>query len=210
MHAHARVHACAHHSSTTSQGCVRVHYMGDCVCCYYFANSSLSVCLYMYVRVFPSVRNRTEEGKHNSTPTQAHTSWYSPHLCHILERVGRHRRDTLIPKIQCTTFRGAGARAHERRTGEVAAEGAAAKGHCPRYRRARDGAFVPRQLPPLLGTDRCALQLVLGQIKCAVSRRNRELGNQLSCILRKAKQKKNYLHTHTHIHALCMFVCMIV
>jgi hypothetical protein len=37
---------------------------------------------------------------------------------------------------------GAGACAHERRTGVVAAEGAAAKGHCPRYGRARDRSFV--------------------------------------------------------------------
>jgi hypothetical protein len=47
MHAHARVHACAHRSSTASQGCASVHYMGECVCCYYFANPStacLSVC----------------------------------------------------------------------------------------------------------------------------------------------------------------------
>ena len=73
---------------------------------------------------------------------QAHTSWYSRHLCHILESVGRHRRDTHKRKTQCTTFRGAGACAHERRTGVVAAEGAAAKGHCPWYGRARDGASV--------------------------------------------------------------------
>ena len=78
--------------------------------------------------------------KHTSTPTQVHTSWYSRHLCHILESVGRHRRDTLKGKIQFTTLRGAGARAHERRTGVVAAEGAAAKGHCPWDGRARDGA----------------------------------------------------------------------
>ena len=81
-----------------------------------------------------------EGGKHNRTPTQAHTSWYSRHLCHILESVGRHRRDTLIQKRQGTIFGGAGARAHERRTGVVAAEGAAAKDHCPWDGRARDGA----------------------------------------------------------------------
>jgi hypothetical protein len=85
----------------------------------------LSVCLYMYIRVY------------NRTPTEAHTSWYSRHLCHILESVGRHQRDTHagpdthIRKTQKTTLRGAGARAHERRTGVVAAEGAVAKGYCP-------------------------------------------------------------------------------
>ena len=52
MHAHARVHACAHRSLPASQGCLHVHYMCECVCCYYFANpSTVSVCLYMYVRV---------------------------------------------------------------------------------------------------------------------------------------------------------------
>jgi hypothetical protein len=79
----------------------------------------------------PSVRIRPDGGKHNRTPAEAHTSWYSRHLCHILESVGRHQRDTLGRKIQFTSLRGAGARAHERRTGVVAAEGAAAKGHCP-------------------------------------------------------------------------------
>jgi hypothetical protein len=45
-HAHARVHACAHRSSTASQGCASVHYVCQCVCCYYFANpSTVSVCL---------------------------------------------------------------------------------------------------------------------------------------------------------------------
>jgi hypothetical protein len=144
MHAHARVHACAPRSSTASQRCASVNYMCECVCCYYFANpSTVSVCLSVHVRpcVFPlQVEYRTEGGKHNRTPTQAHTSWYSRHLCHILESVGRHRRDTLGRKIQVTAFRGAGARAHERRTSVVAAEGAAAKGHCPRYGHARDGA----------------------------------------------------------------------
>jgi hypothetical protein len=46
MHAHALVHACAHRSSTTSQGCASVHYMCKCVCCFYFASpSTMSVCL---------------------------------------------------------------------------------------------------------------------------------------------------------------------
>ena len=54
MHAHARVHACAHRSSTASQGCASGHYMCECVCCYYFANpSTVSVCLSVHVR--PSV-----------------------------------------------------------------------------------------------------------------------------------------------------------
>jgi hypothetical protein len=132
MHAHSRVHACDHHSSTTSQRCASVHYMCECVCCYYFANpSTVSVCLSVqYVRVF-SIRIRAEGGEHNPTPTQAHTSWYSRHFCHSLESVGRNRRDTLRLKRQETTFRGAGARAHERRTGVVTAEGAAAKDYCP-------------------------------------------------------------------------------
>jgi hypothetical protein len=82
----------------------------------------------------------TEGGKQNPTPTQAHTPRYSRHLRHALESVGLHRRDTLSIKTKFTTLRGAGARAHERRTGVVAAEGAAAKGHCPRDGRASDQA----------------------------------------------------------------------
>jgi hypothetical protein len=73
----------------------------------------------------------TEGGKHNRTPTQAHTSRYSRHLRQALESVGRHRRYALRRKIQVTSSRGAGACADERRTGVVAAEAAAAKGHCP-------------------------------------------------------------------------------
>jgi len=42
MHAHARVHAFAHRSSTGSQGCASVHYMCECVCCYYFVRLSES------------------------------------------------------------------------------------------------------------------------------------------------------------------------
>jgi hypothetical protein len=129
-----------------------VHCMCECVCCYYFANlSTVSVCLAVHVRPVcfpPSVRIRTEGGKHNSTPTQAHTSWYSRHLCHILESVGRHRRDTLRRKIQYTTFRGAGACAHERRTGVVAAKGAVAKGYCPCWR------LLRQEMPRCLGLFR--------------------------------------------------------
>jgi hypothetical protein len=65
------------------------------------------------------------------THSHKHISWYSLHLRHACESVGRHRRYALAIKIQCTTLCGAGACAHERRTGVVAAEGAAAKGHCP-------------------------------------------------------------------------------
>jgi hypothetical protein len=85
-----------------------------------------------------------EGGKHNRTPTQAHTARYSLHLRHALESVGLHRRYSLALQIQCTSLRGAGAchGADERRTGVVAAEAAAAEGHCPRYGRARDGALV--------------------------------------------------------------------
>jgi hypothetical protein len=73
----------------------------------------------------------TEGGKHNRTPTQEHTARYSPQLRHALESVGRHRRYAPVIKIQPTSLRGAGACADERRTGVVAAEAAAAKGHCP-------------------------------------------------------------------------------
>ncbi len=143
----------------------------------------------------------TAGGKHNNTPTQAHTSRYSRHLRHALESVGLHRRYSLARKIQVTTFRGAGACANERRTGVVAAEAAVARGHCPRDGRARDGALVV-QCAPLLGTDRRALQLVVVQLKLPVSRRKRELVNQLSGILRKAnKQITNiYVHIHTSMH----------
>jgi hypothetical protein len=121
----------------------------------------------------------TEGGRHNPTPTQAHKSRYSRHL-HAFESVGLHRRYSLALKLQCTTLGGAGPCADERRTGVVAAEGAAAKGHCPRYGRARDRSFVVKHcFTPQLGTDRRTLQLVVVQIKLPVSRRNRESGNQL-------------------------------
>ena len=152
----------------------------------------------------------TEGGKHNRTPTQAHTSRYSRHLRHALENVGRHRRYAPPRKFQCTSFRGAGACADERRTGVVAAEAAAAKGHRPRYGRARDGSLVV-QCAPLLGTDRRALQLVVVQLKLPVSRRKRELVNQLSGILRKAnKQKTNiciHIYASTSMH-VCMYDCL--
>jgi hypothetical protein len=97
----------------------------------------------------------TEGGKHNRTPTQAQTSRYSRHPRHVLKSVGLHRRYYLVVKIQCTSLRGAGACADERRTGVVAAEAAVSKGHCPRYGRARHhGTFVPSVGFPLLGTDR--------------------------------------------------------
>jgi hypothetical protein len=63
------------------------------------------------------------------TPT--HTSRYSLHLRHAFENVWLHRSYTPALKKKVTTLRGAGACAHERRTGVVAAEGAAAKGLCP-------------------------------------------------------------------------------
>ena len=125
-----------------------------------------------------------------------HTSRYSRHLCHALESVGWHRRYKLSLEIQRTTLRGAGACAHERRTGVVAAEGAAAKGHCPRYGRARDGALVSTrtQQQSILGTDRRTLQLVVVQMKRPVSRRNRELGKQIT-----------NMYTHSHKCA-CLYL----
>jgi hypothetical protein len=197
------------------------HLKGVRVCSYCFANpSTVSVCLSVHVRPCVSPRHveyRTEGGKHNRTPTQVHTSWYSRHLYHILESVGRHRRDILRRKIQGTAFRGAGACAHERRTGVVAGKGAAAKGHCPRYGRARDGALVLRHSAHLQDTDRRALQLVLGQIKFSVSRRNIELGRQLAGILRKANKQKTYTCTYVCMYAtaegcacdlcMCALVC---
>ncbi len=97
---------------------------------------------------------------------------YSRHLRHALEGIGRrHRRDTPIVQIQYTILRGARACAHERRTGVVAAEAAAAKKHCPRYRNARDGAMVRGQSRALLGTERRALHLIVKR-KGPVGRRS--------------------------------------
>ena len=150
----------------------------------------------------------TAGGKHNHTPTQAHTSRYSLHLRHALESVGLHRRYTLARKDQVTTLRGAGACAHERRTGVVATEGAVSKVHCPRYGHARNGA---KQIhcAHLLCTDRRTPQLVVFQFKLPVSRRNRELGNQLEGILRQTNKKiRNiHLHRHTSMH-VGMYDCM--
>jgi hypothetical protein len=99
---------------------------------------------------------------------------YSRHLRHALEGIGRQRRDTPILKTQKTIFRGARACAHERRTGVVAAGAAAAKGHCPRYRNARDGALVHvlvGQSRALLGTERRAPHLIVKK-KVPVGRRS--------------------------------------
>ena len=65
------------------------------------------------------------------------------------------------------TFSGA----DERRTGVVAAEAAAAKGHCPRYRNARAGALVGPQSRALLCTERRALHLIV-KMKGPVGRRS--------------------------------------
>ena len=99
------------------------------------------------------------------------TQMYSRHLRHPLEGIGRHRRDTPFVKTQCTNLRGARACADERRTGVVAAEAAAAKEYCPRYRNARDGALVGPQSRALLGTERRALHLMV-KIKGPVGRRS--------------------------------------
>ena len=151
----------------------------------------------------------TEGGKHNRTPTQAHTSRYSRHLRHALESVGLHRSDILRCKIQVTSLHGAGACAHERRTGVVAAEAAAAKGGCPRYGRARHGTLVGGQSRALLGTDRRAQQLVVVQIKPPVSRRNRELGNQLQGILRQTNKQTN-MHNCVFVKQTNMHTCVPV
>ena len=106
---------------------------------------------------------------------------YSRHLRHALEGIGRrHRCDTPIVKIQYTVLRGARACAHERRTGVVAAEAAAAtKGHCPRYRNARDGAMVRGQSRALLGTERRALHLIVKR-KGPVGRRSHRVCAKVS------------------------------
>ena len=162
----------------------------------------------------------TEGGKHNLTPTKAHTSRYSRHLWHVLESVGLHRRYTLALKIQRTTLRGAGACADERRTGVVAAEGAVAKGHCPRSGldagrqkpASRAQQLIPIKINRPVGRryDRvCARVSVRVQMKLPVSRRTRELGRQMYGVL---KEKLNiyiyiYTHTHTQKHA-CWYVCV--
>ncbi len=117
-----------------------------CVCWCYFANlSTVSVCLPVHTVTQTHTHTQAtletcndrkyficnEGGKHNHTRTHAHTSRYSLHLRHAFENVGLHRRYTLALKIQVTILRGAGACAHERRTGVVAAEGAVSKVHCP-------------------------------------------------------------------------------
>jgi hypothetical protein len=151
-----------------------------------------------------------------NTITHPHTSRYSLHLRHALESVGLHRRYTLEMKKQVTTLRGAGACAHERRTGVVAAEGAVSKVHCPRYGHARNGA---KQIhcAHLLCTDRRTPQLVVVQFKQPVSRRNMrsesesELGRYLSDILRKQTNKNAYwcacADTISLIPLLSLFVC---
>ena len=141
----------------------------------------------------------TEGRKHNGTPAHPHTSRYSRHLWHALESVGRHRRYKPALEIQRTTLRGAGACAHERRTGVVAAEGAAAKGHCPLYRRAHARSLVSTsaQQRSMLGTYQHTLQQVVVQMQRPVSRRKRELG----------KTNDKDVLTFTEV---CMFVCMIV
>ncbi len=50
-------------------------------------------------------------------------------------------------------------------------------------------------------------QLVLGQPKTPVSRRNRGLGRQLSYILRKTHKQTTYIHINKSIH-VCMYDCM--
>ena len=162
----------------------------------------------------------TEGGKHNRTPTQAHTSRYSLHLRHVMESVGLHRRYSLRRKIQLTTLRGAGACAHERRTGVVAAEGAVAKGHCPRLGldagrqnpASRAQQLIPIKInrPVARRHDRvCARVSVRVQMKLPVSRRTRELGRQMYGVL---KEKLNiYIYTHTHTHTqkhACWYVCV--
>jgi hypothetical protein len=149
----------------------------------------------------------TEGGKHNRTPTQAHTSRYSLYLRHVLESVGLHRRYSLRRKIQRTSLCGAGACADERRTAVVAAEGAVAKGHCPRLGldagrqkpASRAQQLIPIKInrPVAKRYDRvCARVSVCVQMKLPVSRRNSELGRQLYGVLKK---KLNiYIHTHRH------------
>ncbi len=54
-------------------------------------------------------------------------------------------------------------------------------------------------------------QLVAVQIKLPVSRRNRELGRQLSGILRKANTQQIHTHTDRHTHTsvhVCMYDCV--
>ena len=140
----------------------------------------------------------TGGGEHNRTPTQAHTSRYSRHLRHVLESVGLHRRYSLRRKIQRSSLCGAGACAHERHTGVVAAEGAVAKGHRPRLgldagrpkTASRAQQLIPIKINRPVGRryDRvCARVSVRVQMKLPVSRRNRELGRKMSGILTKQK-----------------------
>jgi hypothetical protein len=108
---------------------------------------------------------------------------YSRHLRHALEGIERHRCDAPIVKIQYTIIRGARACAHERRTGVVAAEAAAAKGHRPRDRNARDGALVGGKGRALLGTERRALHLIVKR-KGPVGRRSDRVCARLSVRVR--------------------------
>ena len=126
MHEHARVHACAHRSSTASQGCASV----ESVCCYYFANpSTVSVRLSVHVRPYvlmlaytilrssPSSTNiwcwvnqlsypliRTHTHTTFNTVTQAHYSVNS-HEKHTLTeaRKARQKRRVAGPKTGCWT-----------------------------------------------------------------------------------------------------------
>ncbi len=136
------------------------------VCWYHFANlSTVSVCPPVHTVTQTDTHTHTqttlkthantcqvlientsfemnrEDTIHNHRPTQVNVSRYARNIWHSVESVGLHRRYTLRPKIQCTTVRGAGACAHERRTGVVAAEGAVAKGGCPCLRLRRQATL---------------------------------------------------------------------
>jgi hypothetical protein len=60
-------------------------------------------------------------------------------------------------------------------------------------------AHSPKRGKPGKNTGWQGRQLVAVQIKRPVSRRNRELGKQLSGILRKANKQEIYIYIHTHI-----------
>ncbi len=93
------VHACAHRSSTTSQGCATVCYMRKFVCCYYslIHPLCLSVCLYMYVRVSSCLYIQSWGAMHVQQAFDVRSnSWQTHSYVHTLSHIQHFQASTVL------------------------------------------------------------------------------------------------------------------
>jgi hypothetical protein len=165
---------------TASRGCASAHYMCEWVSCYYFANpSTVSYCLSVHVCVLMLHKECWGCWGHIQQQAFDGTAVIVVHYESIKRELKRrpiyeYRRDERLKTVIYTRLY-----THSHTFNAFTQAQYSVNSH-------EKHENSPTRWKSDKGSGWQGRQLVVGQIKIPVSRRNRELGRQLSCIIRRA------------------------